>query len=163
MCVLVFLYEVSLPSQSNEVFECMYGAIPAVIFGCAQLPPELMSLPVYGTLFSPIEWVHLIENMLYLWASWSNAEDVMGMPSSFCSICGVVGAHHCPRVYYSDDCRKWRNPWSSRCAFNAAPLSEGTCLHPDWIFQPNDLCFCSSCLRLVVYHASIQWRNEPRA
>ena len=56
MCVLVFLYEVSLPSQSNEVFECRYGAIPAVIFGCAQLPPELMSLPVYGTLFSPIEW-----------------------------------------------------------------------------------------------------------
>ena len=97
MCVLVFLYEVSLPSQSNEVFECMYGAIPAVIFGCAQLPPELMSLPVYGTLFSPIEWVHLIENMLYLRAFWSNAEDVMGMPSSFCSmqpVFGVVGAHH---------------------------------------------------------------------
>ena len=51
MCVLVFLYEVSLPSQGNEVFECMYGAIPAAVFGCAQLPPELMSLPVCGTLF----------------------------------------------------------------------------------------------------------------
>ena len=38
--------------------------------------------------------MHLIENMLYLRAFWSNTEDVMGMPSSFCSmqpVCGVVG------------------------------------------------------------------------
>ena len=50
MCVLVFLYEISLPPSTNEAFVYMYGAIPAVVFGHVQLPPELMSLPAYGTL-----------------------------------------------------------------------------------------------------------------
>ena len=82
MCVLVFLYEVSLPSQTNQAFVYMYGAIPAVVFGHVQLPPELMSLPAYGTLFSSMflhgGWMHLIGNMLYLWIFGNNIEDVMG-------------------------------------------------------------------------------------
>jgi len=98
MCVLVFLYEISLPAQSNEVFVYMYGAIPAAVFGYVQLPPELMSLPVYGTLFSSMflhgGWMHLIGNMLYLWIFGNNIEDVMGHGKFivFYATCGVVAA-----------------------------------------------------------------------
>ena len=41
-CVLVFLYELSLPPQLGELFFFTYGAIPAVVFGHAQLPPGVM-------------------------------------------------------------------------------------------------------------------------
>ena len=98
MCVLVFLYEVSMPAQSNEVFVYMYGAIPAVVFGHVQLPSELMSLPAYGTLFSSMflhgGWMHLIGNMLYLWIFGNNIEDVMGHAKFilFYGICGVAAA-----------------------------------------------------------------------
>jgi len=98
MCVLVFLYEVFLPAQSNEVFVYTYGAIPAVVFGNVQLPQELMSLPAYGTLFSSMflhgGWMHLIGNMLYLWIFGNNIEDVMGHAKfiMFYGICGVVAA-----------------------------------------------------------------------
>ncbi len=38
LCSVVFLYEISLPAQASEVFVYMYGAIPAVVLGNAQLP-----------------------------------------------------------------------------------------------------------------------------
>ena len=98
MCVLVFLYEISLPPQANEVFVYMYGAIPAVVFGHVQLPHELMSLPAYGTLLSSMflhgGWMHLIGNMLYLWIFGNNIEDVMGHMKFilFYGVCGIVAA-----------------------------------------------------------------------
>ncbi len=98
MCVLVFLYEVSLPPQAGEIFVYMYGAIPAVVFGNAQLPPELISLPAYGTLISSMflhgGWMHLIGNMLYLWIFGNNIEDVMGHVKFviFYVTCGVLAA-----------------------------------------------------------------------
>lgn len=97
-CVLVFLYEISLPPQMNEAFIYMYGAIPAVVFGHAQLPPEFMSLPAYGTLISSMflhgGWMHLIGNMLYLWIFGNNIEDVMGHAKFivFYGACGVLAA-----------------------------------------------------------------------
>jgi rhomboid family protein len=98
MCVLVFLYEISLPASTNEAFVYMYGAIPAVVFGHVQLPPELMSVPAYGTLISSMflhgGWMHLIGNMLYLWIFGNNIEDVMGHAKFilFYGICGVIAA-----------------------------------------------------------------------
>jgi membrane associated rhomboid family serine protease len=98
LCVLVFLYEISLPAQMNEAFVYMYGAIPAVVFGHVQLPPEFMSLPAYGTLFSSMflhgGWMHLIGNMLYLWIFGNNIEDVMGHGKFivFYLLCGVLAA-----------------------------------------------------------------------
>ena len=98
MCVLVFLYEISLPAQSNQAFVYMYGAIPAVVFGHVQMPTELMSLPAYGTLLSSMflhgGWMHLIGNMLYLWIFGNNIEDVMGHTKFilFYGICGVIAA-----------------------------------------------------------------------
>ena len=82
----------------NEAFVYMYGAIPAVVFGHVQLPPELMSLPAYGTLISSMflhgGWMHLIGNMLYLWIFGNNIEDVMGHGKFivFYGVCGVLAA-----------------------------------------------------------------------
>lgn len=97
-CILVFLYEISLPMPSNEAFVYMYGAIPAVVLGHAQLPHELVGLPAYGTLISSMflhgGWMHLIGNMLYLWIFGNNVEDVMGHTKFvfFYIICGVIAA-----------------------------------------------------------------------
>jgi membrane associated rhomboid family serine protease len=83
---------------SREVFLYVYGAIPAVVFGHAQLPPELLSMPAYGTLISSMflhgGWMHLIGNMLYLWIFGNNIEDVMGHGKFivFYMICGVLAA-----------------------------------------------------------------------
>ncbi len=98
MCVLVFFYQVSLPRQAGEMFVYMYGAIPAVVFGHASLPPELVSLPAYGTLVSSMflhgGWMHLIGNMLYLWIFGNNIEDAMGHGKFilFYVVCGVLAA-----------------------------------------------------------------------
>ncbi|PJA78375.1 MAG: rhomboid family intramembrane serine protease [Nitrospirae bacterium CG_4_9_14_3_um_filter_51_5] len=97
-CILVFLYEISLPMPSNEAFIYMYGAIPAVVLGHTQLPPELGGLPAYGTLISSMflhgGWMHLMGNMLYLWIFGNNIEDVMGHAKfvMFYLTCGVLAA-----------------------------------------------------------------------
>lgn len=97
-CVLVFLYQVSLPVKPSEIFVYQYGAIPAVVFGHAELPLEMMALPAYGTLISSMflhgGWMHLIGNMLYLWIFGNNIEDVMGHGKFivFYAVCGVLAA-----------------------------------------------------------------------
>ncbi len=81
-CVLVFLYQASLPERPGEAFVYHYGAIPAVVTGQAGLPPELAALPGYTSLLTSMflhgGWMHLIGNMLYLWIFGNNVEDVMG-------------------------------------------------------------------------------------
>ncbi len=82
-CVLVFLYQASLPPQSGETFVYQYGAIPALVFGHADLPAAIaVAVPAYTTLITSMflhgGWMHLIGNMLYLWVFGNNIEDVMG-------------------------------------------------------------------------------------
>lgn len=97
-CVLVFLYEVSLPPKLSEAFIYRYGAIPAVIFGYAELPSDLVALPAFATLLTSMflhgGWMHLIGNMLYLWIFGNNIEDVMGHGKFiiFYCMCGVLAA-----------------------------------------------------------------------
>jgi len=97
-CVLVFLYQTTLSGTMGEAFVYQYGAIPAVVFGEARLPPELMALPAYGTLVSSMflhgGWMHLIGNMLYLWIFGKNIEDVMGHAKFiiYYLLCGTLAA-----------------------------------------------------------------------
>ncbi len=97
-CVLVFLYQASLPAKPEELFVYKYGAIPAVVFGKASLPPELAGLPAYSTLFTSMflhgGWMHLLGNMLYLWIFGNNIEDTMGYGRFviFYLICGILAA-----------------------------------------------------------------------
>jgi membrane associated rhomboid family serine protease len=97
-CVLVYLNQASLPDRYLEAFIYKYGAIPAVVFGHADLPNELIAVPAFGTLFTSMflhgGWMHLIGNMLYLWIFGNNIEDVMGHGKFivFYVVCGILAA-----------------------------------------------------------------------
>jgi len=97
-CVLVFLYQVSLPGKLGEIFVYQYGAIPAVVFGYADLPAEMVAVSPYGSLVTSMflhgGWMHLIGNMMYLWIFGNNIEDVMGHVKFivFYVLCGILAA-----------------------------------------------------------------------
>jgi membrane associated rhomboid family serine protease len=81
MCVLVFLWQVSLGPRGQEAIFAL-GVIPAVLLGLGDLPPELAIVPSFVTpltsMFMHGGWMHLIGNMLYLWIFGDNVEDSMG-------------------------------------------------------------------------------------
>ena len=94
-CILIFLWQSSLDvSQSAAVYAL--GVIPAVLFGQAQLAPELgwvspvltpmTSMFLHGGIF------HLLGNMLYLWIFGNNIEDAMGHGRFvvFYLLCGIA-------------------------------------------------------------------------
>lgn len=99
LCVLVFFYQASLAPRPSETFVFQYGAIPALLFGEADLPPSMaVGMPAYGTLVTSMflhgGWMHLIGNMLYLWIFGNNVEDVMGHVRFviFYLLCGILAA-----------------------------------------------------------------------
>ena len=95
-CVLVFLWQASLPPRAAEEAVYALGAIPAVIFGHKALPPDLTWIPAEATLVTSMfmhgGWMHLIGNMLYLWILGDNVEDSMGHVKFlvFYLVCGVA-------------------------------------------------------------------------
>ena len=97
-CVLVFFYQASLPAGSGDTFAFQYGAIPALLFGQADLPETVVPIPAYTTLITSMflhgGWMHLIGNMLYLWVFGNNIEDVMGHARYvlFYLTCGILAA-----------------------------------------------------------------------
>lgn len=82
ICVLTFLWQVSLGPQ--ELTQTIYGLglIPAVLFGEQDLPPSIAMIPseltIITSMFLHGSWMHLIGNMLYLWIFGNNIEDAMG-------------------------------------------------------------------------------------
>ena len=97
-CVAVFLYQLSLGPQADEVFVYGFGAIPAVVLGDAQLPPEVARLPAALTLVSSMflhgGFMHLLGNMLFLWVLGDNVEDALGHRRyvAFYLLAGVAAA-----------------------------------------------------------------------
>jgi membrane associated rhomboid family serine protease len=97
-CILVFLYQASLPAGSGDTFVFQYGAIPALVFGQADLLETVVPIPAYATLITSMflhgGWMHLIGNMLYLWVFGNNIEDVMGHAkyALFYLTCGILAA-----------------------------------------------------------------------
>jgi membrane associated rhomboid family serine protease len=81
-CVLVFLWQLSLGPERGHAIVFALGAIPAVIFGNAHLPAEIVMVPPLATVFTSMflhgGWMHLIGNMLYMWIFADNVEDSMG-------------------------------------------------------------------------------------
>jgi rhomboid family protein len=98
ICGLVFFFQASLPPQPGEALVFQYGAIPALIFGQADLPEGIVVIPAYATLITSMflhgGWMHLIGNMLYLWVFGNNIEDVMGHVRFvvFYLACGILAA-----------------------------------------------------------------------
>jgi len=98
ICGLVFFFQASLPPQPGQALVFQYGAIPALIFGQADLPEGIVVIPAYATLITSMflhgGWMHLIGNMLYLWVFGNNIEDVMGHVRFvvFYLACGILAA-----------------------------------------------------------------------
>lgn len=73
------------------------GAIPAVLFGHAELAASLSLAPAWATPFTAMflhgSLFHLVGNMLFLWVFGDNVEDAMGHLRFlvFYVICGLAG------------------------------------------------------------------------
>ena len=95
LCILVFLWQLSL-GRAGQVAVMALGVIPGVLFGHAQLDPQLAWVPPWTTIFTSMflhgGWMHLIGNMLYLWIFGNNVEDAMGHGRFllFYLVCGVA-------------------------------------------------------------------------
>jgi membrane associated rhomboid family serine protease len=95
-CTLAFLWQLSFDAQGQQAAIYALGAIPAVLFGHAELAPDLAWVPVSATpvtsMFLHGGWMHLIGNMLYLWVFGNNVEDAMGhlRYAVFYLVCGLA-------------------------------------------------------------------------
>ena len=98
LCVLVFLWQLSLSPEGGRAAVYALGFIPAVLSGNAELPPQLVwvpsSLTVFTSMFLHGGFLHLAGNMLYLWIFADNVEDSMGHGRFilFYVLCGVAAA-----------------------------------------------------------------------
>ena len=97
-CVLVFMWQQSLPPQAERLAFFQYGFIPANASGAAPMPAEIAILPAWATMISAMflhgGWMHVGGNMLYLWIFGDNVEDSMG-PWRFVVfylLCGAAAA-----------------------------------------------------------------------
>lgn len=81
-CVVVFLYQLSLPEREATRFVFAFGAIPSVVFGLDALPPGVAQVPATVTLVTSMflhgGLMHLAGNMLFLWVLGDNVEDALG-------------------------------------------------------------------------------------
>jgi membrane associated rhomboid family serine protease len=82
--MLVFLYEFSLDSYSQNAFIATYGLVPDH-FNYANI---LTSMFLHGG------WMHVLGNMWFLWIFGDNIEDILGHGKylAFYLMCGVVAA-----------------------------------------------------------------------
>jgi membrane associated rhomboid family serine protease len=96
LCTLVFFWQLSLSANGQQQAAYLFGLIPAVLFGNAQL--EGQWIPAGATIITSMflhgGWLHLIGNMLYLWIFGDNIEDRLGRGRFvvFYLVCGVVAA-----------------------------------------------------------------------
>ena len=95
-CTLVFLWQQSLSQNGQQQAAYLFGFIPAVLFGNAQLEGQWMpsGATIFTSMFLHGSWLHLLGNMLYLWIFGDNVEDRLGRVRFvvFYVLCGVVAA-----------------------------------------------------------------------
>ena len=97
-CILVWLWQISLPAPLAQAAVYSLGFIPATLFQGARLPPEIALISPPLTLFSSMflhgGFWHLAGNMLYLWIFGNNVEDACGHLrfAAFYLLCGLVAA-----------------------------------------------------------------------
>jgi membrane associated rhomboid family serine protease len=98
VCVLVFLWQMSLGGEGGQRAVYSLGVIPAVLFDRAELPAEMAWIPAEATIFTSMFLhggiMHLVGNMLYLWIFGNNIEDSMGHVrfAIFYLLCGIAAA-----------------------------------------------------------------------
>ncbi len=98
LCVLVFLWQLSLGEREVVAAVYSFGVIPGVLFGYVDLPPHLDLVPAWLTVLTSMFMhggvLHLAGNMLYLWIFGNNVEDSMGRGRFivFYVLCGIAAA-----------------------------------------------------------------------
>ncbi len=98
LCVLTFLWQLSLGKAGGERIVQALGMTPSVLLRDAQLPPEIGAVPPLLSLLTSMflhgGFMHLAGNMLYLWIFGDNIEEAMGHGNYllFYLICGAVAA-----------------------------------------------------------------------
>lgn len=79
LCAIVFLWELT---QDRDAVAAGFGMTPAVLFGSAQLSPDIATVPPWMTILTSMflhsGWLHIGGNMLFLWIFGNNIEDVLG-------------------------------------------------------------------------------------
>jgi membrane associated rhomboid family serine protease len=95
-CIVVYLLQ--LGAGDGEAIYYGYGMVPARLFGYAELPPGIPTVPPIATIFTSMFMhgglLHLGGNMLFLWIFGDNIEDSMGRFRYliFYLLCGVAAA-----------------------------------------------------------------------
>ncbi len=109
VCIGAFVYQLSLPPETGQMFAFMYGVIPAYFMGVEpQLPQEVLQQIQYTipapavspyvslitSMFLHGGLMHLAGNMMYLWIFGDNVELAMGHKRFivFYLLCGIVAA-----------------------------------------------------------------------
>lgn len=93
-CAMVFLHEITLDDFSRNYFVEKYSIVPA----------HFRPVTLVTSLFMHAGWMHIIGNMLFLWAFGKSLEDAMGHGKflSFYLMCGVAaGIVHIVFNFYS--------------------------------------------------------------
>jgi membrane associated rhomboid family serine protease len=97
-CLIVFVWQSTLPVVAQQRAILSLGLIPAVLFGHAALPPMLDVVPPTATIFTSMFLhggiMHLAGNMLFLWIFSDNVEEALGHVrfALFYALCGVAAA-----------------------------------------------------------------------
>ncbi len=97
LCFAVFLWQSSLDAPAARRAVDALGAIPAVVFGVARLPPDLVWVPRYvpvlTSMFLHASWMHLLGNVPFPWIFGASVEDYMG-PARFLAfyLCSGIAA-----------------------------------------------------------------------
>ncbi len=98
-CALVFFFELSLDEYSRDYFINQYGLVPS----------HMRPVTLISSMFLHGGWMHIIGNMLFLWAFGKSLEDAMGHTGKFLIfyvICGVAaGITH---VFFSIPASRFR-------------------------------------------------------
>jgi len=96
-CMAVYLWQISLPPQSEQTAITLLGFMPALLFGHASIEGEPWVSPagsIFTAMFLHGSFFHLASNMLYLWIFGDNVEDRVGRGRfiAFYLICGTIAA-----------------------------------------------------------------------
>ncbi len=82
--ILVFLYEFSLDSYSQNAFIAAYGLVP----------DHFNYINILTSMFLHGGWMHVLGNMWFLWIFGDNIEDILGHGKylGFYLLCGIAAA-----------------------------------------------------------------------
>lgn len=96
-CVIVFLWQLSLPPEGFQASLFLLGLIPKALTGSPFGHPQLLIPPlftVFTSMFIHGGIMHLTGNMLYLYVFGNNVEDHLGHRRFICFylLCGIAAA-----------------------------------------------------------------------